>query len=66
MKSGLVTPRGVAADSDGKILVATFGHYVAPGQLSVPNSNVAFRPNGKQTTPTITSGVAGPLGIAVR
>ncbi len=63
---GLVTPRGVAVDPDGKILVANFGHYAAPGQDSVPNSIAAFRPNGKQTTPTITSGVAGPLGIAVR
>jgi streptogramin lyase len=65
IESGLVTPRGIAVDSNGKILVANFGHYEAPGQDAVPNSIAAFLPSGKQVTPTITSGIVGPLGIAI-
>jgi sugar lactone lactonase YvrE len=65
IESGLVTPRGVAVDANGKIFVANFGHYAALGQDSIPNSIASFRPSGKQTTLTITSGVAGPLGIAL-
>jgi sugar lactone lactonase YvrE len=65
IESGLVTPRGIAVDSNGKILVANFGHYAALRQDSIPNSIAAFLPNGKQVTPTITSGIAGPLGIAL-
>jgi large repetitive protein len=62
---GLVTPRGVAVDSTGKILVANFGHYAEFGRDSNANSIATFRRNGKETSLTITSGIAGPLGIAL-
>jgi DNA-binding beta-propeller fold protein YncE len=55
--NNLSAPTGVAVDSNGKIYVANFYGYSGPV--------ATYKPNGHETTPTITTGLNAPYAVTV-